>query len=96
MCHCGEHAWADLTRGYVTFVSPKDARHLQRRKKIAPGHWSISLLMGKLGASTYTGKFSVMLLVLRPTTRMATVLRPSCKAFPSKRPIGACLSAPPA
>jgi len=28
LCHCGEHAWAALTQGYVTFVSPKDAHHL--------------------------------------------------------------------
>jgi hypothetical protein len=25
LCACGEHAWAVLTRGYVTFVSPEDA-----------------------------------------------------------------------
>src|SRR5262249_42275186 len=25
LCHCGEHAWAVLTRGFVTFVSPEDA-----------------------------------------------------------------------
>ena len=24
-CHCGEHAWAVLTRGFITFVSPEDA-----------------------------------------------------------------------
>jgi hypothetical protein len=25
LCECGEHAWAVLTKGYVTFVSPEDA-----------------------------------------------------------------------
>jgi hypothetical protein len=25
LCACGEHAWAVLTKGFVTFVSPKDA-----------------------------------------------------------------------
>jgi HNH endonuclease len=29
---CGEHAWAVLTRGFVTFVSPEDAHHLQGRR----------------------------------------------------------------
>jgi hypothetical protein len=28
VCACGEHAWAMLTKGHVTFVSPEDARHL--------------------------------------------------------------------
>jgi hypothetical protein len=25
LCDCGEHAWAVVTKGYVTFVSPEDA-----------------------------------------------------------------------
>jgi hypothetical protein len=29
LCACGEHAWAVLTKGYVTFVSPEDAHHLR-------------------------------------------------------------------
>lgn len=29
LCHCGEHAWAVLTRGFVTLVSPEDARFLK-------------------------------------------------------------------
>jgi hypothetical protein len=29
LCQCGEHAWGVLTKGYVTFVSPEDAHHLQ-------------------------------------------------------------------
>ena len=29
LCACGEHAWSVLTKGYVTFVSPEDAHHLQ-------------------------------------------------------------------
>jgi hypothetical protein len=33
VCACGEHAWSVLTQGYVTFVSPEDAHHLQR------GNW---------------------------------------------------------
>ena len=32
LCACGEMAWAVLTKGYVTFVSPEDAHHLQQRK----------------------------------------------------------------
>src|SRR5215467_8421670 len=32
LCVCGEHAWAALTDGYVTLVSPEDAHHLQGRK----------------------------------------------------------------
>src|SRR5262249_343965 len=32
LCACGEHAWAVLTKGYVTFVSPEDVHHLQGRK----------------------------------------------------------------
>src|SRR5262249_1428281 len=32
LCHCGAHAWAVLTRGYVTLVSPEDAGLLQGRK----------------------------------------------------------------
>jgi hypothetical protein len=31
-CACGEHAWAVLTKGYVTFVSPEDAWLLASRK----------------------------------------------------------------
>jgi hypothetical protein len=30
MCKCGEHAWAVLTKGYVTFVSPEDAHLLEK------------------------------------------------------------------
>jgi hypothetical protein len=29
LCHCGDHGWAVLTRGFVMFVSPEDAHHLQ-------------------------------------------------------------------
>jgi AP2 domain len=29
LCHCGAHAWAVLTGGFVTFVSPEDAHYLQ-------------------------------------------------------------------
>jgi hypothetical protein len=32
VCECGEHAWAVLTKGFVTLVSLKDAHHLQGRK----------------------------------------------------------------
>jgi len=32
LCACGEHAWAVLTKGYVTFVSPEDAHYLIERK----------------------------------------------------------------
>ena len=32
LCACGKHAWAVLTQGYVTLVSPKDAVLLQKRK----------------------------------------------------------------
>jgi hypothetical protein len=32
LCHCGDHAWAVLTKGYVTLVSPEDAGLLQERK----------------------------------------------------------------
>src|SRR5262249_62229874 len=28
LCACGEHAWAVLSKGYVTFVSPEDAHIL--------------------------------------------------------------------
>jgi hypothetical protein len=35
LCACGEHAWAVLTRGYVTFVSPEDAHHLRGQKWFA-------------------------------------------------------------
>jgi hypothetical protein len=31
-CECGEHCWSILTRGYVAFVSPEDAHHLQGGK----------------------------------------------------------------
>jgi HNH endonuclease/AP2 domain len=31
LCGCGEHAWAVLTKGYVTFVSPVDAALLAAR-----------------------------------------------------------------
>lgn len=30
-CHCGDHAWAILTRGFVTLVSPTDAPLLEER-----------------------------------------------------------------
>jgi hypothetical protein len=32
MCACGNHAWAILTKGYVTLVSPEDAHWLQEKK----------------------------------------------------------------
>jgi len=28
LCACGEHAWAVLTKGFVTFVCPEDVYHL--------------------------------------------------------------------
>lgn len=28
LCACGEHSWAIVTKGFVTFVSPEDAHHL--------------------------------------------------------------------
>jgi hypothetical protein len=31
ICCCGNHAWAPLTRGYVTFVSPEDAGLLEKK-----------------------------------------------------------------
>jgi hypothetical protein len=31
LCDCGEHAWAVLTQGFVTFVSPEDASMLAQR-----------------------------------------------------------------
>lgn len=30
-CHCGDHVWAPLTRGYVTLVSPMDKHHLREK-----------------------------------------------------------------
>lgn len=30
VCECGDHAWARLTRGYVTMVQPEDAWLLQQ------------------------------------------------------------------
>jgi hypothetical protein len=38
LCACGEHAWAVLTKGYVTFVSPEDANLLQERKWCVSRH----------------------------------------------------------
>ena len=32
LCECDAHAWAVLTKGYVTFVSPEDAELLASRK----------------------------------------------------------------
>jgi hypothetical protein len=32
LCHCAEHAWAVLTQGFVTFVSPEDAHHLREAR----------------------------------------------------------------
>jgi hypothetical protein len=32
LCACCEHAWAVLTKGFVTFVSPEDAHHLMAVK----------------------------------------------------------------
>jgi hypothetical protein len=32
LCGCGEHAWAVLTKGFVTFVSPEDAHFLLERQ----------------------------------------------------------------
>jgi hypothetical protein len=32
VCVCGEHAYAELTNGYVTMVEPKDAKFIQQRK----------------------------------------------------------------
>jgi hypothetical protein len=34
-CACGEHCWAVLTRGYVTFVSPQDAWLLATKNSYA-------------------------------------------------------------
>lgn len=31
ICNCGNHAWTALTQGYVTLVSPEDARFIQER-----------------------------------------------------------------
>jgi len=31
VCQCGDHAWVNLTRGYVTLVSPEDAHLLELR-----------------------------------------------------------------
>ena len=47
LCHCGDHAWAVLTKGFVTIVSPQDARHLQGRKWCA--------LVNTTGALVYAG-----------------------------------------
>jgi AP2 domain len=30
LCACGEHSWATLTQGYVTFVSPADSHLLEK------------------------------------------------------------------
>ena len=30
-CQCGDHAWAALTRGFITLVSPQDAWLLELR-----------------------------------------------------------------
>jgi hypothetical protein len=32
ICDCGDHAWSVLTQGFVTFVSPEDAHHVQNGK----------------------------------------------------------------
>src|SRR5262249_7287141 len=32
LCACGEHAWAVLTKGFVTFASPEDEHFLIERK----------------------------------------------------------------
>jgi hypothetical protein len=34
-CECGDHSWAFLTQGYVTIVSPEDARLLTERNWFA-------------------------------------------------------------
>ena len=39
-CQCGDHAWAALTRGFITLVSPQDAWLLELRA------WSILLSHG--------------------------------------------------
>lgn len=31
VCQCGNHAWTNLTHGYVTLVSPQDAHFLEAR-----------------------------------------------------------------
>lgn len=31
VCKCGNHAWTNLTKGYVTLVSPQDAHILRKR-----------------------------------------------------------------
>lgn len=31
ICHCGDHAWCELTKGYVTLVSPEDAALIANR-----------------------------------------------------------------
>jgi AP2 domain len=43
VCDCGDHAWAILTKGYITLVSPEDAHLLQERK------WHAT----KRGSTTY-------------------------------------------
>ncbi len=32
ICECGDHAWADITRGYVVLVSPEDAALIRGRR----------------------------------------------------------------
>ena len=45
VCHCGDHAFAVLTRGYVGYVSPEDAHLLRSRSwnahKEARGAWKV-------------------------------------------------------
>ena len=64
LCHCGEHAWAVLTRGFVTFVSPEDVHHLQQRKWYAQENG----LLTHIYAAATGGKYPRVLLQFLPMT----------------------------
>jgi AP2 domain/HNH endonuclease len=49
-CECGEHVWAVLTKGYVTFVSPEDAELLSSRK------WRAKICSGLVYAAAKGGR----------------------------------------
>jgi hypothetical protein len=53
LCACGEHAWAVLTQGFVTFVSPEDAHHLQGRKWYAQKNSRLTLIYAAAAGGKY-------------------------------------------
>jgi hypothetical protein len=55
VCTCGDHAWAVLTKGYVTLVSPEDAGLLQER------NWYAQVASGPVYAGARGGNGTVRL-----------------------------------